>query len=382
MDIAEDERKMEGKTADTIISELLQTAGITINGNQPWDVQVHNNQVFNQVLQKGSLGLGESYMDNWWDCQALDEFFTRIIRVNIESKIKKNKLTLLKLLLARFFNSQSRTKSLEVGKKHYDLGNTLFSAMLDKNMVYTCGYWKNATTLEQAQLHKLELVCQKLKLQPGMRLLDIGCGWGALAKFAAEHYGVHVVGITISQQQLEYAKKISRGLPIEIRFQDYRDINEKFDRIVSLGMFEHVGHLHHGTYMKVVHKALLPDGLFLLHTIGSNITYFKPNDWTNKYIFPNGLLPSITQIGQTSEDLFVMEDWHNFGKDYDKTLMAWHQNFKENWETQLKAHYDERFYRMWSYYLLSSAGAFRARDMQLWQIVFSKGINEGYQGVR
>jgi cyclopropane-fatty-acyl-phospholipid synthase len=382
MDIVEDRRKTHVKNSTHIFSELLQSAGITINGNLPWDVQIHNEKVFDRILRDGILGLGESYMDKWWDCAQLDEFFSRIVRASADGILKKNKTLVLKLFLARFLNFQSKERALEVGKTHYDLGNLLFEHMLDKDMNYTCGYWKNATTLEQAQIAKLDLVCQKLKLEPGMRMLDIGCGWGALAKYAAKNYGVSVVGVTISEQQLQYARQNCIGLPIEFRFQDYRDINESFDRIASLGMFEHVGHLNYRTYMRVVHRCLNPDGLFLLHCIGSNITYFKSNDWTNKYIFPNGGLPSIAQLGKAFEGLFVMEDWHNFGADYDKTLMAWDHNFKENWETKLKEHYDERFYRMWNYYLLSCTGSFRARDMQLWQLVLSKGINGTYQAVR
>lgn len=374
---------MEGKLAGNLIGELLQTAGITINGNQPWDIQIYNEGVFNRILRYGSLGAGESYMDAWWDCSQLDEFFSRVISTELEKKIRKNKSTLVKFLILRLLNIQNKKHSLEVGKKHYDLGNLLFENMLDKNLNYTCGYWKRADNLDQAQIDKMDLVCQKLMLQPGMRVLDIGCGWGALAKYAAENYGVNVVGVTISQQQMEYAKNNCAGLPVEIRFQDYRDINETFDRIVSLGMFEHVGFFNHRIYMEKVYQNLATNGLFLLHTIGSNYTYLKSNDWINKYIFPNGVLPSIQQIGKAAEKLFVMEDWHNFGVDYDKTLMAWNHNFKQNWETKLKQHYDERFYRMWNFYLLSSAGGFRARDMQLWQVMFSKkGVRGGYQSVR
>lgn len=374
---------MEGKIAKNMTRELLQIAGITINGHQPWDIQVINEEFYNRVLHEGALGLGESYMEHWWHSSNLDKFFYHILRAELEKKIKKNKLTLSKLFFARLFNFQTKKRSLDVGKKHYDLGNLLFECMLDSRMNYTCGYWKNANTLEEAQLAKLDLVCQKLMLQPGMRLLDIGCGWGALAKHAAENYGISVVGITISKQQMEYGKKVCAGLPVEIRFQDYRDVQESFDRITSLGMFEHVGHLNYRTYLETAHRCLKNEGLFLLHTIGSNVTYFKTNEWTNKYIFPNGGLPSIAQIGKAAEGLFVMEDWHNFGADYDKTLMAWEQNFKSAWETQLKSQYDERFNRMWTYYLLSSAGAFRARELQLWQIMLAKkGVMGGYQAIR
>lgn len=248
-------------------------------------------------------------------------------------------------------------------------------------MNYTCGYWKDVVTLEEAQIAKLDLTCRKLLLEPGMRLLDIGCGWGGLAKYAAENYGVKVVGITISKQQYELATERCKNLPVEIRFQDYRDVNEKFDRIASLGMFEHVGYLNYRKYMQIVHQCLADDGLFLLHTIGSNESTTQAMPWIAKYIFPNGMLPSITQIGKATEKLFIMEDWQNLGIDYYKTLLAWHQNFNAHWSS-LKANYDEKFFRMWNYYLLSCAGGFNTRMLQLWQIVFSKGLKTRYDAPR
>lgn len=359
-------------------SSLLDLAGIKINGQNPWDIQIYNDDFYTRIFKYGALGLGESYMEKQWDCEQPDQFFERIIDADLDHKIKANKWPLLKWLLLKFINLQTKNRALEVGKKHYDLGNSFFECMLDSRMNYTCGYWKNANNLDEAQVNKMNLACHKLKLTEGMKILDIGCGFGALAKYAAENYGVNVVGISISKEQCEYAKHNCAGLPVDIRFQDYRDIDEKFDRIVSLGMFEHVGHLNYPAYMQKVAQCLKDDGIFLLHTIGSNISYFSGDEWIAKYIFPNGMLPSIAQIARATEGLFIMEDWHNFGADYDKTLMAWHANFEQNWE-KLKIDFDDRFHRMWKYYLLSCAGTFRARRLQLWQIVFSKhGIKGGY----
>lgn len=370
---------MERNHALALATELLHSAQIEINGHHPWDIQVHHDDFFPRVFREGALGLGEAYMDGWWDCAELDQFFERVLRANLDEKIKSNKRLLFKTLFLKFFNRQNKNRALEVGKKHYDLGNDFFKKMLDSRMNYTCGFWQNVDNLDDAQINKLELTCQKLQLKPGMHLLDIGCGWGALAKYAATNFGVKVVGVTISKEQCDYAKENCKNLPVEIRFQDYRDVGEKFDRVVSLGMFEHVGHLNYRTYMQIAHQCLKDDGLFLLHTIGANKTLVSANEWIDKYIFPNGMLPSITQIGKAYENLFVMEDWHNFGADYDKTLMAWHTNFNSSWD-YLKKDLDERFHRLWNYYLLSSAGGFRARGMQLWQIVFSKnGLAGGYQ---
>jgi len=364
---------------EKMATDILHSVGIIPNGPENWDMQVHHKDLFQRIFNRGSLGLGESYMDGWWDCKQLDQFFYRVLAGELDQKIKTHLRTMAKLILLKLVNVQSQKRSLIVGKKHYDLGNELFTAMLDSRMNYTCGYWKNAADLDTAQLNKLELSCQKLKLEPGMRVLDIGCGFGAFARYAAERYGVHVVGITISQQQYNYAQKNCAGLPVEIRFQDYRNVSEQYDRIVSLGMFEHVGYQNYRTYMQKAHSCLKDDGLFLLHTIGHMEMTKSTDPWVNKYIFPNSLIPSMMHISQAVGDLFVMENWVNFGAYYDKTLMAWHERFEQNWE-QLKEYYDERFYRMWRYYLLACAGGFRARKLQLWQIVFSKhGVPGGYE---
>lgn len=364
-------------------NQLLQQAGIKIDGENPWDLQIKENKFYRRVMKQGALGLGESYMDGWWECPRIDMFFERLARSHAYLQIQSSWQGKLKHFFYKFINEQSKNRARDVGKRHYDLGNELFSKMLDPSMNYSCAYWKEAHTLAEAQQAKMDLICKKLQLKPGMNVLDVGCGWGALAKYAAEHYQVSVVGITISKEQYQYAKSNCAGLPIEIRLQDYRDINEQYDRVVSVGMFEHVGYVNYPAFMQMAHRALKEDGLFLLHTIGSNITSTESNEWIRTYIFPHGMLPSVTQISEAAcEGLFVLEDWHSFGADYDKTLMAWYENFNRHW-SELKDQYDERFHRMWNYYLLSCAGGFRARDIQLWQIVFSKnGMIGGYQAPR
>ncbi|WP_026111844.1 cyclopropane fatty acyl phospholipid synthase [Winslowiella toletana] len=359
-----------------IVHEMLQTAGIAVNGSHPWDIQVKNPEFFRRVLQEGSLGLGESYMDGWWECERLDMFFHRVLKHKLDQQLPHHFKDTLRIAAARLTNLQSKKRAWIVGKEHYDLGNDLFSLMLDSHMQYSCGYWKDATTLEEAQHAKLKMICDKLQLQPGMSLLDIGCGWGGLAEFAARHYGVSVVGVTISAEQQKLAQQRCAGLDVTILLQDYRDLNQQFDRIVSVGMFEHVGPKNYATYFAVANHNLKPEGIFLLHTIGALKTDMNLDPWINKYIFPNGCLPSARHISVASEPWFVMEDWHNFGADYDTTLMAWHQRFIEGWP-QLAGHYGERFKRMFSYYLNACAGAFRARDIQLWQVVFSHGVEGG-----
>ncbi|CNK11403.1 cyclopropane fatty acyl phospholipid synthase [Yersinia mollaretii] len=362
-----------------IVQEMLNRADIEINGSRPFDIRVNNPDFFKRVLQEGSLALGESYMDGWWECDRLDIFFQRVLRAGLENQLPHHLKDTLRIAAARVINLQSKKRAWIVGKEHYDLGNDLFSLMLDPNMQYSCGYWKDATTLEQAQENKLRMICEKLQLAPGMKLLDIGCGWGGLAAYAARHYGVSVSGVTISAEQQKLAQERCEGLDVTILLQDYRDLNEQFDRIVSVGMFEHVGPKNYRTYFDMVHRNLKPDGLFLLHTIGANRTDLSIDPWINKYIFPNGCLPSVKHIAQASEPYFIMEDWHNFGADYDRTLMAWYARFQAAWPS-LAENYSSRFERMFSYYLNACAGAFRARDIQLWQVLFSPNGVEG--GIR
>lgn len=364
-----------------IVQELLSQAGIVINGPEPSDIRVHDPRFFKRVLQQGSLGLGESYMEGWWDCKQLDVFFDKLLRARLDEQRPASVADLLRIAFARIANPQSRRRAWQVGEAHYDLGNDLFGLMLDPYMQYSCGYWKDADELCTAQENKLALICEKLQLKPGMTLLDIGCGWGGLAEYAARHYGVSVEGITISAEQKAYAESRSAGLDIRISLQDYRDLDRQYDRIVSVGMFEHVGPKNYATYFKVADRCLKPEGLFLLHSIGSNKTQHNVDAWINKYIFPNGCLPSIKQIAEASEPYFVIEDLHNFGADYDKTLMAWHRRFNQAWP-QLSGNYSTKFQRMFNYYLTACAGAFRARNIQLWQLVLSRGVTGGLRVAR
>ena len=370
---------MKHARSKQVVQKILARVDVQINGNRPWDIQVDNPDFFNRVLAGGSLALGESYMDGWWRCEALDQLFDKILSTRIDKQVKKEKRILSVILRAKIINAQSKSKAYIIGKRHYDIGNRLFSIMLDKGMNYSCGYWEKATILDHAQEAKLDLVCQKLLLKPGMTVLDIGCGWGGFAKWAAEKYDVKVLGITVSRDQVKFASKDCQELNVKIKLRDYRDLKEKFDRIVSIGMFEHVGSKNYKTFMKVVRRCLKADGLFLLHTIAGNTSVHSLDPWISKYIFPNSMLPSAKQISSASERILVLEDWHSLGQYYDQTLMAWHHNFTKNWE-KVKDLYDKRFYRMWTYYLLSCAAGFRSRRNQLWQIVFSKkGIRGGYQ---
>lgn len=361
-----------------LMVELLQRADIRIGGNRPWDMQLKAGGVPERVFAQGNLGLGEAYMEGAWEAERLDEFFFRLLCAGIDQQVKPARL-IFYALRARLLNLQSRRRAWQVGEAHYDLGNDFYAAMLDPRMTYTCGYWRSAGSLAEAQEAKLELICRKLGLERGMRVLDIGCGWGSFMGYAAERHGVHCVGVTISRKQQAWARERYAGLPVEFRLQDYREIQGRFDRIVSIGMFEHVGRKNHRSFFEVAARCLADDGLFLLHTIGKNQRHSTSDPWIDRYIFPNGDLPSLGQIGDGLDGLFILEDLHSFGADYDRTLMAWHANFEAAWP-RFANELGERFRRMWRYYLLSCAGAFRARNLQLWQYVLSKsGVPGGYQ---
>jgi cyclopropane-fatty-acyl-phospholipid synthase len=365
------------------VTEVFALAGIRIGGPQPWDLQVHDERFYARLLAGGDLAAGESYMDGWWDAEALDELCARVHHANLPALVGGWEMLWL-ALKSRIFNRQRRSQAAAVAHLHYNLGNDLYQAMLDPHMQYTSAYWKDATTLDQAQENKLRLVCRKIQLQPGMTVLDLGGGFGGLAHFMASEYGCRVVMYNISAAQVAYGREWCRGLPVRIEQKDYREAareTQTFDRVVSVGLCEHIGQKNYRGFLELAHRRLSPGGLFLLHTIGGNASYTCTDAWIDKYIFPNGMTPSVAQLGKAMEGRWVVEDWHNFGPDYDKTLMAWWHNFDSAWPS-LERKYGERFYRMWKYYLLGCAGGFRARKLQLWQLVLSKGDIPWYTPVR
>ena len=374
--------------AREIVQRLAEKADIRINGNRPWDIQVHNDKLYARVLRQGTLGLGEAYMDGWWDCEAMDAMFCRALRARIEQAFTRNMPFRLTEAAQAVFNLQSRARAFMVARAHYDTDPALFRTMLGPTMQYSCARWEGVDAvggagLDAAQEQKMEMICRKLALEPGMTVLDIGCGWGTLALHMAEEHGVQVTGITVSREQLAFAqdKAASSGADVEYRLMDYRSLRGEWDRVVSVGMFEHVGRRNYREFMDIARNCLKSGGLFLLHSIGSNGAYgvgAGADPWLTHYIFPNGVLPSPATLVDALERDFILEDWQNFGVDYDKTLMAWYENFEQGLRDGAFS-CTERQHRMYQYYLLSCAGAFRARSIQLWQLVLSpEGMPGGY----
>src|SRR5574338_322759 len=357
--------------AEAIVRELFGLAGIEIGGTKPGDLRVHDPRFYERVIRDASIGFGESYMDEWWETDALDVTIDKIMRANLKQKITGSWRMRALTVKAMLLNLQAKTRSSASVEAHYDIGNDLYTRMLDPRMVYTCAYWKHAKTLTEAQEAKLDLVCRKLGLQPGMRVLDLGCGWGGFASWAAEKYGCSVLGVTLSKDQVSLGNQLWKHLPVELRLCDYRDVQGTFDRVVSIGMMEHVGPKNHREMMKTIDRCLAPEGIALVHTIANNRSLRHGTPFIEKYIFPNAVAPSLAQIGRAMEGLFVCEDLHNIGPDYDPTLMAWWDNFDRTY-SEISHRYDRKFYLMWKFYLLAAAGASRSRDGQLYQVVLSK----------
>jgi cyclopropane-fatty-acyl-phospholipid synthase len=374
--------------AKSIVNRVFDKADILVGGDEPQDITVHDEGFSLRVLTRGSLGLGKSYMEGWWDCNNIDQFFEKLLKNGTPFLANMSPNNVWLFFKSMFTDLAPKSKAFVIGEEHYDLGNSLFERMLDPSMSYSCGYWPRATTLEEAQYDKYELICKKLNLQPGDRVLDVGCGWGGLAYHMATKYKVNVIGLTVSEEQATYARNKCKGLPVEILKKDYRDEHRAFHHIVSVGMFEHVGRKNYRTFMKMISKNLLPNGLILLHTIGAgNGPFHGPDPWIKKEIFPIGETPTRKQIIKSSKGLLEIRDWHEFGLDYDRTLMAWYQNFVQAWIPYLRDEYEHRdegmFFRKWKYYLLMCAGSFRAKNNELWQIVLSHpDKHQDYQPVR
>ena len=359
------------RDAEAIIRELFELADIQIGGTRPGDITVHDPRFYERVLRDASIGLGESYMDDWWETDALDVTIDKIMRADLKRKVTGSWRLRALTLRAVVLNLQSRTRASAAIEAHYDIGNDLYTRMLDPRMVYTCAYWRDATDLAAAQEAKLDLVARKAGLAPGMRVLDLGCGWGGFASWAAEKYGCTVLGVTLSKDQVSLGNQLWAHLPVELQLKDYRDVTGTFDRVISIGMMEHVGPKNHREVMEVIDRCLVPDGVAVIHTIANNRSLRHGTPFIEKYIFPHAVAPSLAQLGRAMEGIFVLEDLHNIGPDYDPTLMAWWANFDRTYH-EIQARYDRRFYQMWKFYLLAAAGASRSRDGQLYQLVLTK----------
>lgn len=343
-------------------------------------LDIQDDAVRRRIRREGIVGLGETFEEGRWTVERLDDLMYRVFTSPAPrfSPFVWSKL-LLTTLDQRVFNRQAGRGAFNIGLRHYDLGNDIFRCMLDESMTYTCGYWADAKTLDEAQEAKLDLICRKLDLQPGQHVLDIGCGWGNFARHAARKHGARVTGITVSQEQAALARERCDGLPVEIRLQDYRDVDEVFDHVVSIEMIEAVGRRNLPTFYRVVDRSLKEGGLFVLQAIFGN-TLTRTSDrrldqfilWLLKYIFPDGYLPRSDELIPPRDTDLRIEDWQRYFDDYERTLLAWASRFNDGWDG-IADQYDDNFRRRWNFYLHGCAAAFRARLVDVGQIVYTKG---------
>jgi len=377
---------MLGAAAKSWLLRTLADAGVSVGGARPWDLRVVDERFYRRVFECGSLGAGEAYMHGWWECEALDQLTERLLAAPSGARLTGGLPGLLLRCADSLVNRQAGRRSRQVGALHYDLRDEMFAHMLGESMNYSCAYWRTATSLDEAQRHKMELIARKLCVSGGERVLDIGCGWGGLARYLAERRGCTIVGVTISRNQAEFGRGFCAGLPVTILELDYRDPELRrlgpFDRVVSVGMFEHVGRHNHAKFFEIARQALAARGLLLLQTFGRTVPT-NVDAWTDRYIFPNSYIPTMSDLATAVGFSMIMEDWHNFGADYDRTIMAWWARF-EDWARCASPAPAPSFVRMWRYYLATYAACFRVRNrLQLWQIVFSPaGVRGGYPSCR
>ncbi len=366
------------------VKSQLEPIGIQFSGDGDLAIRVKRPRFYKRAALQGSLGFGESYADGDWECDHLDKIVAHILRNSVGIGALPH---LFLYLRSALFNMQTVVRAKRVAMQHYDITTNVFEWMLDPYLQYTCGYWPGANTLELAQTQKMDLVIKKLGLEAGDHLLDIGCGWGGLARYASERYGIKTYGLSISHSQLEYAAQLCEGLDCEFRYGDYRHLEEiypqQFDAISIIGVTEHIGYKNYRSLYQVMRDRLKEDGLVLQHCITDMKSKKHTEPFTDKYIFPGGVVPSVAQLSEAMDSSFVLEDLHNFGADYDLTLMAWHRNLSSVKSKIInQPGLDERFYRVWEYYLLSCAALFRVRKAQLMQWVLSpKGVEDGYSRI-
>lgn len=334
----------------------------------------------------GPRALGISYGKGAWDSDRLDQVMYDLFTSGDKRAKRRSWIATARYVFGNILIDQQRgARAFSIARNHYDKGNDLFRAMLDSSMSYTCGYWgeldNGAKNLDQAQEAKLDRICKKLNLQKGMRLLDIGCGWGNLIKFAAENYGVRATGLTVSKEQLRLAKERCDGLPVEVLLQDYRTFHGKFDCIASIEMIEAVGKRNISGFFNMVKRCLDRGGDFLLQVISAELFSKNSNPladefglWLERNIFPDGYLPNLRElVAPCANGELNISSWEDISSSYDRTLMAWADNFNRAWP-KLRDSYGEDFKRVWNFYLYSCAAIFRARLFSVYQIHYRGGF--------
>lgn len=354
-----------------LITYLFSRADIRVGGSRSWDIEVTDPRFFRTLMKRGSLGLGEAYMDGWWRAEDLEAFFYRCIKSNLYQASQSLPFHVRRRLLDKLNNQQNRNKSVRVARQHYNLGNDLFFEFLGHYKNYSCGYFRDTDDLCQAQLKKMQQICREMAFKSGERVLDVGGGWGEIARHVATNHECQITSINISDEQITHARRHCAGLPVEIKKLDYRDLDKGFDKILVIAMLTHVGPKNYRVFMETLHRCLEPGGTVLIESVGSPTDKINCEPWTDKYIFPGGVIPSLRQIDRAIDGLFTRERTAEFGDYYHLTMRAWHENFTRAWP-QLQLRYPEKVRLMFEYFFLSVAAAFRARSLLHWHIVLRK----------
>lgn len=363
------------------LSMLLRQAGIEPNGSSPWDPQIKDDRFYRTVLLKGSVGLGDSYINGWWECADISEFILRIIQSGIHLRVPRLDVLLRKLRFA-LLDAQDRVRSKRVAEVHYDEDPRIFEIMLGNTNSYTCGRWHGVSTLDAAQEQKMDLLCRKAGLSEGKIVLDIGSGWGGFLAHAAKRCGVRGIGLTISRTQFEYAQKRYSNLPVEFRLEDYRDFNGTVDAVVSICVIEHVGPQHYREYFEKARASLArEDGFFVVQCIFACDRRATMDPWTEKHIFPNGILPTLDRINESTQGVFHLVDQEFFREDYVKTFYAWRENLICH-RNEIVEKYGMRYYRKYEYYLSLYVAGFSSGRINVGQFVFSPVPHLKYRAIR
>jgi len=362
-----------GRRTETLITAGLTRAGVTVNGPNPWDIRVLDNRLFRRVVGTRELGFGDSYVEGWWECDRIDELVTRILRTGIKRILPPGISGLTLAARSVITNTQGSERAGDNATAHYGQHDALLRLILGEPLVYSCADWRDATDLADAQHAKIDRLASKLQLRPGMRVLDIGCGWGATADYLSTRHGVIVVGITPVAAQATHAARHHRHSDVSFVTTDFSNFTspKPFDRIYSVGMVEHVGPKNLKPFFRHCQDLLVDDGIMFHQTIGRRTPRASTDAWIDRRIFPGGAIPSVQQLSRAWSAGWVLEDFENLGPDYDRTLMAW-LGLLEGKKDQVLDQFGEEMYRTFRFYFQYCAGAFRARELQLWQLVLTK----------
>ncbi len=345
---------------------------------------IKNPDFYDRVVRDGSLGMGESYMEGWWDAEGDDivSAIGIIISNQLEKTIRVSPSLMLSAASTKIFANVSRVRSKSNIQQHYDVGNDFYELFLDENMAYTCGYQKDPNdTIEDMQNQKHERVARKLGLKAGESMVDLGCGFGGMLRYGAKNFGIKGMGVTLSEGQYEWANKKMQeeGLHdnIRVELKDYRDMTGTFDHVVSIGLAEHTWQRGYETFIGKISELLKEGGVGLVHTIGVTSPPHETTDaWINRYIFPDGRLPRLEElIEEMRRAGLTVGHVENFKLHYAETLRHWKEKFNKNRATikAMAPEYNEEFLRMWDYYLQVCEAGFRYGELQLYQILFCKG---------